>query len=122
MGWAASASQHGDRVMDPARIRSRDADHVRVARAGSGGSGASDPQYKSVRLGELASDLADIPFRVEPTIHPEWFAGKPCRTPGYGALGEMRARFDRNVTQAAEAVSGTDDARLKDPWSLSVAG
>lgn len=78
---------------------------------------------KSMSLGELPTRLADVPFRVQPTTRAESFdAAPPARnqygTPRLSSREEAVERLDRNVAWAGDAISGTDDAQLMDPWSL----
>jgi len=85
------------------------------------------PHPKSVSLRELASHVADTRFWVQPTIQAESFdtappEGEPYRTPPFTSREEAIQRFDRNVTKAWGAISGTDDAKLMAPWSLKRGG
>jgi uncharacterized damage-inducible protein DinB len=85
------------------------------------------PHPKSMSLGELASHLADIPVWVQPTLGADSFDpappdGEPYRTPRFSSREEAVQRFDRNVARARDAISGTDDAHLMVPWSLTRGG
>jgi uncharacterized damage-inducible protein DinB len=84
------------------------------------------PHPKFMALGELASHLADIPVWVQPTLqadslHTPRLKARLIGSP-FASREEVVKRFDRNVSLARDAISGTDDARLTAPWSLRRAG
>ena len=82
------------------------------------------PHPKSMTRGELASHLADHPFRGQPTLTPSRFyptppGGEPYRTSVFTPWIEVLGRFDRNAVAARNAMTGTDDAKLTSSWSAA---
>jgi hypothetical protein len=88
---------------------------------------AWEPYPKSMGLGELASHSADFPVWARPTIRAEPFdsavpAGDPYPTPPFRCREEALRRIDRNVAEAPDPISGTDDAALTGPSHPSSPG
>ena len=73
--------------------------------------------------GGASTPLADVRFRVRPTTRAESFDPAPPDGNWYGIVPfnsreKAIERLDPAAAPARQAVSGTDDAKLMDLWSL----
>ncbi len=81
------------------------------------------PHEKSMKLGALASHLANIPTWAVLAINQDSFNmapkdAPPPRTPPANSRAEALEAFDRNVSQARDAIAAASDEDLREPWSL----
>src|SRR5215212_10012398 len=76
------------------------------------------PHEKSMRLGELAVHVADMPYWIRATLAAdELDASKAPRPPKDLDKAGLLARFDRNVAAMREAVAAFDMAKWDRDWT-----
>ena len=85
------------------------------------------PHPKSMKLGDLAKHLADMPGWVVNTIEQDSLdiapEGKHMEPSPVHSRQEVLALFDKNVAAGRKALAAaSDDARWMKPWSLLATG
>lgn len=85
------------------------------------------PHPKSMALGRLAQHLAEIPHWAVESISKDELdlapAGGPAQPPpAMTSRAQILEAFDKNVSEAKAALSGTNDEHLMKPWSLKMGG
>jgi uncharacterized damage-inducible protein DinB len=81
------------------------------------------PHEKSMRLGHLASHIAEMPNWAVETINRESLEISPETKPFLaGSAAELMARFDKNAAEAHAAIAGVSDSQLAVEWSLIFGG
>jgi uncharacterized damage-inducible protein DinB len=85
------------------------------------------PHQKSMKLGQLASHLADMPSwgtvglkQDSMDLAPE--GGAPYQPFQAASRTQVLERFDKNVAAASAAIADTDDPEYMKPWSLLRSG
>jgi uncharacterized damage-inducible protein DinB len=78
------------------------------------------PHEKSMDLGRLALHVAEIPEWMGMTIGtPELdFAKFDYKPPTWSSADDVRARFEKSVTAARQALAGTSDATMMENWTM----
>jgi len=85
------------------------------------------PHPKSMRLGRLASHLAELPKWATMTIQTDELDIAPPGEPepvaaNFATLAEVLSAFDANTTAARAAVAGAAEAEFARAWSLKKGG
>lgn len=84
------------------------------------------PHPKSMKLGRLASHLAEIPIWATMTVRQGEMdvapAGVAAARTQYRTVKELLEAFDTNMAEAKRAVSEMTDAQWLEPWSLKKEG
>jgi len=81
------------------------------------------PHPKSMKLGQLASHLADMPSWGTVGLKQDSMDLAPAGAPPYqpfqaGTRAQVLERFDKNVAAARAAIADTADQEYMKPWSL----
>ena len=91
--------------------------------------GISDwqPHPKSMKLGRLATHVAELPKWATHAIRLDELDIAPPGAPPYRGnilptTAEILALFDANVAEARAALAGASDAEFAKPWSFKVTG
>ena len=85
------------------------------------------PHKKSMTVGRLAQHLAELPDWAVKAISLDELdlapAGSPPAQPQVAtSRDQVLATFDKNLSAAKAALSGTTDEHLMKPWSLKMGG
>jgi uncharacterized damage-inducible protein DinB len=85
------------------------------------------PHERSMTFEGLATHLANMPRWAVMTVHEDKFdiapeGEDPTREEPVGSVEKALGMFDRNVAAARAAIAGSDDERLRAPWSLLSGG
>jgi uncharacterized damage-inducible protein DinB len=85
------------------------------------------PHQKSMKLGQLASHLADMPSWGTVGLKQDSIDLAPPGGPAYqpfqaSTRAQVLERFDKNVASARTAIADTGDPEYMKPWSLLRAG
>src|SRR6266550_2677863 len=81
------------------------------------------PHVKSMPLGRLAAHVAELPFWAKHTLSVESLDITPGEQPfAVTSKQELLAAFDKNATEAREALAKATDADMAKTWTLSFAG
>jgi len=85
------------------------------------------PHPKSMKLGRLASHLAELPTWGTMTMETDELDVMPVGKPAYTGKvmanrAEILAAFDANVGAARRAIAAASDALFGRPWTLKNAG
>lgn len=78
------------------------------------------PHTKSMKIGPLASHLAEIPFMIALALkYPRWdFSDSPYPNKEMKNAQEFLDRLDYAVSEAKAALDQSSDDILEEPWSL----
>ena len=81
------------------------------------------PHTKSMPLGRLAAHVAELPFWAKHTLSVESLDIKPGEQPfTVTSKRELLEAFDKNATEAREALAKASDADMAKIWTLSFSG
>jgi len=81
------------------------------------------PHEKSMKLGRLASHVAEMPNWAETTINTDQLVVEPHFKPfNAGASDELLECFDKYVLAGRAAIAGATDDHLAKTWSLVFGG
>ena len=85
------------------------------------------PHPKSMKLGRLASHLAELPTWGSMTMETDEFDVAPAGKQAYASKilanrAEILATFDTNAAAARRAIAAATDAQLGRPWTLKSGG
>lgn len=84
------------------------------------------PHEKSMRLGQLAGHLANIPLWMDAILQHTVFnledAGEDTRPPMPESVARLLSEFDGKVKTARSGLAGTGDAEMLAPWTFRKAG
>jgi uncharacterized damage-inducible protein DinB len=85
------------------------------------------PHAKSMTLGELATHLANVASWTAVTVKQDRFdmeppGQTPPRQEPLGSTREILELFDKNLTEAREALATASDQDLLQPWTLLKGG
>lgn len=81
------------------------------------------PHEKSFSVGELATHLANIPSWVSYILEQDSFdimpgGVEPPHLQSAASRDELLDQFDTNIARSRAALTGVDDVRLSQPWTL----
>jgi uncharacterized damage-inducible protein DinB len=77
------------------------------------------PHEKSMKLGRLASHIAELPSWAKHTLETEALELEPGQKPFYAGNGkELMEAFDKNVKEARAAIETATDDELSKTWTL----
>ena len=78
------------------------------------------PHHKSMKIGPLASHLAEMPFMIALALkYPRWdFSDSPYPNKEMNNAQELVDRLDYAVGEAKTALDESSDDILEEPWSL----
>ncbi len=85
------------------------------------------PHPKSMKLGHLATHLADMPSWGSTTMETDEFDVEPAGGPPYvprmaANRAAILSEFDANAVAARRAIAAASDEQLGLPWTLKVTG
>ena len=85
------------------------------------------PHKKSMTMSGLATHIANLPSWVSVTLEQDGFdinppAGDSPRQEPISSVADALTRFDQNVAQARESLSGAEDEVFFQSWSLLSGG
>lgn len=85
------------------------------------------PHEKSMTLGRLAGHVAELPLLATNAVKLDSLDLTPASGQGFqrfiaSSLDELLKTFDRNVSEARQAIAGATDAHLAKIWSLIFRG
>jgi len=81
------------------------------------------PHEKSMKLGRLASHVAEMPNWAFETIAKDQLVANPGEKPFEAASkAELLSAFDKNVAEARAALEGASDEHLAKNWKFIYAG
>lgn len=78
------------------------------------------PHEKSMKLGHLASHIADVPNWIRPTVTREEldFSKDDYKPADFTTAAQMVEHFDKSLTDALEVLQGVSDEDLMKTWRL----
>jgi uncharacterized damage-inducible protein DinB len=85
------------------------------------------PHQKSFSMGDLAAHVANLVHWTVSTLKQNELDLNPPGGPGwtspkFESTAKLLAIFDANVKAAREAIAGTSDAAMMEPWTLKNGG
>ncbi len=88
---------------------------------------ARSPHEKSMTLGQLASQLANLPVWTRLSLDQDEFDVSPPEgdgsgTPQLASTPEILGSFDRNAADAREAIASASDGTFFELWTLKSGG
>lgn len=80
------------------------------------------PHEKSMKLGMLASHIAEIPGWVAPTLNDSEWDASGYVLPNHPSTAAIVADYDKCVAEALGSMGGQSDESLMLPWALKMDG